>query len=148
MPFKLRVATEQEVPLNLPTDIDPEQNSYVRVRQATAGDNAERDADIEGQIERVYNPDRATFSVRTLGSAMRLRAKEAYLTLSGTNLQFEDGRPLFAFQRTGEQMRFAGTFEEFLTRWNLLPQPVADAISRAVYQVNPEWDPNRTFVRS
>lgn len=144
MPARLRKATVTRVPLSLPTDIDPEQDTYAEIRQARIGENVRR-AEMTKSIERTFDPNSSLISIKTSWNYEDQRAMEVYLTLAGTNLLDENGEPYFAFRRdrqTGE-MHFDGTFEDFRRRWDALPLVIADAFVQAVYQVNPEWDPNR-----
>lgn len=143
MPFKVAdVGTTKRVVLDLPKDLDPDQDTYVVVRRATTGDDIER-MDMSKGIRRVYKPGSDEVIIDTEWNMSKQQAFDVYLTLSDTNITDEEGKPFFPFARSQGVMRYHGTFTEFLLRWNKLPKAVSEAVIQAVYQVNPEWDPNR-----
>lgn len=137
----------KRVYLNLPTDIDPEQEMYVEIRPATQRDHEKRASlnsdfrqsqDEDGQIVMEYRIEYE-----------KQRRIEVYLTLADCNIEVPDpfdetGEkfvPLFRFRKEQGRMVLAMTEAEFNTAWGNLPQEVARSIHAAVLKVNPEWEP-------
>lgn len=150
----LPIPLEKKVPLNLPTDEDPAQIAEVSVRQATMSEQ-EQIADLISRDQRVYEYDEnekvAKQRFQSGYNYLELRRLQAYLTLTACNLDLPDAsdptniekaKPLFRFQRIDNKMRVSMTPSEFQTAWGSLPNHWVEAITNAVYEVNPQWNPS------
>lgn len=121
---------------------DPSGETFVTVRQATAGDEirisnlfAEQtqiwdDAEVgRVQLKRKWNFDERKRFI-------------AYLTMVGCNIETEEGEPLFRFTG-GPNPRLNMSQADFFKAWDMLPQNVADEIYDCILQLNPQWDFSR-----
>jgi hypothetical protein len=143
----LKIPLQQKVFLNLPTDIDPDQDTYVEVRQATQRE-VEKRADLTADASRIFRDGSQEVEVRQRWSVEEQKRLEVWLTLAGSNLVTEDSdhpegqRPLFRFQKIKNSYMLAMTEEQFKEAWGSLPEVVATSIHAAVLKVNPQWNPN------
>ena len=149
MPAVLKFPTEKKVLLNLPTHEDPEQDTYVVVRQATQQE-MERRADMNTSISRTYREGTKSVEVKGGSSMEEQRRVESYLTLSDCNIALpvvnskgEDTgeyEPAFKFRRIDGMIRVDMTPDQFSRVWGRLPSHWAKAIHDAVLTVNRQWD--------
>lgn len=146
--IKLPVVIQDRIPLNLSTDEDPEQSAYVEVRHATNEEESSV-SNLAKNTTRVFNND-GSQSVTTNYSGHDMRKLQAYLALTDCNLTVADDdhpedpdkdKPLFTFRRIDGKMRVDMNPIDFEKAWGKLPTKWADAVTRAVYKVNPQWDP-------
>jgi len=115
--------------------------AWVVVRQGTEGDNRRR-ADIESKFTLRWNKDGSADEVRDV-NRRELWAFEVYSVLCGVGNIFSDEageKPLFSFKRGKDYDSLACDFEEFKALYGELPSVVTNAMLRAVYQLNPDWD--------
>lgn len=147
MPVRIKFSKEVTVKLNLPEEVDPEQSATVKVRQASAGDEAKRQERVNGPQTRIYSPETDDVKVLYEFNPYYIRRLEAYLTLTGCDLEFEDPAkdefvPVFRFKTLASGAgRLDMQEEEFNERWDQLPTEVTDAINDAVWEVNQHWKP-------
>jgi hypothetical protein len=124
---------------------DDEGVAQVTVRQATEGENIERN-ELFSRTRRIYNDGKAEVTLEQDYNVRKLRRKEAYLTLGKVvGMVIEStGAELFKYADTGDgpRVRMAMSEDEFNQAWNRLPAPVAEEIVGYVHNVNPDWDPN------
>ena len=146
MPAILKLPVEKKIFLNLTTEDDPEQDTYVVVRQGTQKD-VERRADQTADASRIYRGTDEV-EIRTRWSLEEQKRLEAYLTLVDCNIVLVDDtddtktHALFKFQKINGRMSIAMTEEAFKAAWGQLNETWADAIHNAVLQMNPQWNPN------
>lgn len=122
---------------------DPDGDAIVTVRQATEGENIERN-ELFAKTRRVYNDGQTEVVLEQDYNIRKLRRKEAYLTLgSATGFEF-GGKELFDTKDDGDGPRIRGAMKEsaFNTSWNRLKGPMVEEIMEQIYLVNPEWNPN------
>lgn len=141
MPLKIIPVQAQRVRLNLDTSLDPEQDTWVEVNKATVGD-INKLADLGSRIERVYNQEDNTYSVITNWNPSTIACYKAFLVLAGCDILDENDKPMFSFKKFGSRMQVSTDFQVFQSVWAKLPAEIADAIMEAVYETNPEWDPD------
>jgi hypothetical protein len=141
MAFKLSAPIEKRIELNLPTDVDPDQDTYVVVAQATQRE-VERRAELFAVASRIFRDGAKEVEVKQRWSAYEQHRLEVYLCLADTNILDADGKPMFTFRKEGGRSRLAMSEEQFKVAWGKLPSVVADAIVEAVLEVNPDWNPN------
>ena len=143
--MKLKLPTESKITLNLSIEEDPQQEAYVIVRQATQRE-VERRAEVGSDASRIFREGDRSVEVRQKWNYEEQKRIEAYLTLVECNLTVDfDGedKPLFRFSRDANgRMRVAMTEQQFKDAWGFLPENIAEAIHKAVIEVNPQWGPN------
>lgn len=128
-------------PLALTTD--PEGEAIVTVRQATEGENIERN-ELFAKTRRIYNDGNSEVTLEQDYNIRKLRRKEAYLTLAtATGFVFQ-GDELFSTKDEGDGYRVRAAMKEgvFNAAWNRLPGPMVEEIVAHIYTINPEWNPN------
>jgi hypothetical protein len=144
MAVRLPVPEEKTVLLNLPIEQDPEQQASVKVRQATVGEQ-EALAELGATETRVFDQTTGRMTeIRARYNLLEIRRKQAYLTLVDCNLSNVDGSPLFPFKIAADgRMRVDLSEADFSKRWGLLPPEWAAKIVEAVFEANPQWNPDR-----
>jgi hypothetical protein len=126
---------------------DPEGVAQVTIRQAREGENIER-SELFARTQRVFDDTLVgTIRLETEYNQLRLRRKEAYLTLASiTGIQdAETGDEWFRSGETvdGASIRAVMSEAEFNRKWGLLPPDMVREIVRLVHRVNPTWNPER-----
>jgi len=120
-------------------DCPRKEQAWVRVRQATEGDQLQVSQRYE-DIEYTYTPDGSTMEKRT-SNVLEDRMFKAYLVLvEVANILDKKGKPVFKFKDGPDYPKFDGEYSEFQDRWALLPSVGADAIELAVLSLNRQWD--------
>jgi len=116
---------------------DPTGDTFVRVKQATTGDNAQRSL-LWAKTSLEWD-DKAQGRVRQYNeiSQAQIMAEEVWLTLLECNIGDEDGKPVFP----NIDIRARRPKDNFLTAWNSLPFEWAQEIHEAVLEANPQWNP-------
>jgi len=151
MALTLKPITVQRVNLNLSTEEDPEQDTWVEVRQATQKEQELRDS-LYAEQSRVYREGDAAFEIKSRYSYQEQKRMEVFLTLAGSNICYESKpgelKPLFVFKTVNGKMSLTANEEQFKEIWGQLPASVADAIHDAVLEVNPQWNPKSTSTKS
>lgn len=143
----IKVALDEEIPLNLPTDEDPSQEAFVRVRAVTQREN-ERWSQFGAQQKRSYDDDGRKFVVESDFNYEARKRLECYLAISGTNVEMPDpndetkSKPVFVFRKEHGKMVISMTEAEFAAAYGAMPQIWADAMHKAVLKKNPHWNPN------
>ncbi len=133
-------------PLSQPLALtsDPDGEALVVVRQATEGENIDRN-EMFAKTRRVYNDGNTEVVLEQDYNIRKLRRKEAYLTLaSATGFLDDKGTEMFRSDDKGDGPRVRAAMQEgaFNAAWNKLPAPVVEEIIAQVYVTNPEWNPN------
>lgn len=148
MALKLKTVQEISVPLNLPVDEDPDQEAFVVVRQASRAED-DRRSQLGSTSSRIYREGSKEVEVKGSYVYADQQRLEVFLTLCDCSIEIPDltktdtYKKLFRFQRgTDNKLRVAMSEADFNTAWGLLPADWAEAVHRAVLQVNPKWDPN------
>lgn len=128
---------------------DPrKEQAWVRVRQATEGDELQVSQYRAEASEMLWRRDGNALEKRTKGM-LEERMFRAYLVLiDAANIFDLDGKPLFEFKDGDDYPKFKGTYAEFQDRWALLQPEVADAIELAMYETNPQWDTLRALMET
>lgn len=119
---------------------DPSGETWVRIKQATMGEDAvlsalwaktswEFDDDDRGKVKQYNDVSRA-----------QITGEQVRLTLLECNITDHEGKPLFLTVHNPE-----GKYERelFYQAWSKLPASWAAEIHEAVLQVNPQWRPGR-----
>lgn len=150
MPALLKVPLSTRIMLDLPTDEDPDQDTYVEVRQASQRD-VEAINDLSAEVTRVFSgKNNESVSLKSKWSQAERERTQVFYTLADANigseevdLKTKEARtvPLFRFQRIDGAMRICQTQDEFNKAWGKLPPHWARAIHNAVLALNPQWDP-------
>jgi len=147
MPAVLKLPIQKKIFLTLDTESDPDQDTYVEVRQATQRE-VERRAELTADASRIFRSGTQEVEVKQRWSIEEQKRLEVYLTLAGSNIQAppdSDGaatHSLFRYRKDGGKMVLSMSEAEFNDAWGLLPEEWAEAIHDAVLQVNPQWNPN------
>ena len=116
---------------------EPDDTSFVQVKVATVGDMGQ--IQLKAAVEkRTINEDRSVTIEGKPYVQENDRAFKAFLLMVDCNLQRTENVPLFAFK----DGKFAGSFEDFLKVWNIMPVELADKIFDRVIECNPTLDPN------
>lgn len=149
MPVSIKIPVAQTINLNLPSDEDPDGEAEVKVRPATQREVEMRAASSKAKHILRDNGDQEI--VNELNYQAQ-KALEVYLTLTDCNIvvpkianpeKADDYKPAFRFATEANgRSRVSMTKDEFLEVWGMLPQNWADAIHKAVLEVNPQWNPN------
>lgn len=143
MPIKLTAPIYETFELD---EIDAqfgEQNedaTVITVRQATQYHHEQRQG-LMGSLERKFRAEEPEHvSLIQNFSLEELMREEVWLTLCESNIQDEDGSPLFPSKQTSEgRPVLAMRKHEFYKAWGKLPPVVANAIHKRVIQVNIMW---------
>lgn len=149
MPAKLKIAVEEKIFLGLDTEDDPDQDTYVVIRQASQAETEKR-TELTAEASRVFRTidSRTEVEVKQRWSIEEQKKLEVFLTLVGCNItvggenEGEKERPLFRFSKSGSRSILAMSEEEFNEAWGRLPTHWATKIHDAVLKVNQDWDPN------
>jgi hypothetical protein len=120
-------------------DCPREEQAWVKVRQATEGDQlqvSQRYADSEV----VWQADGSAKETRSTNT-LEDRMFKAYLVLvDAGNITDKGDNPVFGFSEKGDYPKFKGTWSQFKEKWSVLPPAAASAIELALYKLNPQWD--------
>jgi len=115
-------------------EVDPDAPT-ITIRQATTGENRHR-AELFSMASYVINdPELGANEIRQKINPMEIARKEAFLTLAGSTLTYDDDTPVFVFKDN----RLAMSESHFNTVWDSLPANITALISKFVRQVNPNW---------
>lgn len=120
---------------------DPEGVAKVTVRQASQGENIQRQ-DAGSTRRQVWGDDTDKMAIEFDYNFLELQRKEAYLTLASvTGIEDEFGNPLFRSAETsrGARVSAAMSEDEFNAAYNKLPAEVCEEIAGYVHEVNPSW---------
>lgn len=119
-------------------DCPPAEQAWVKVRQATEGDQlqvSQRYAESE-----VYWQTDGSIKEKRSTNMLDDRMFKAYLVLvDAGNIVDSEGAPLFEFKDSDDFPRFKGTYSKFKERWSQLPPVAATSIEMALYSLNPQW---------
>lgn len=115
---------------------DPTGETWVRVKQATTGDNYVRSGLWANAALEWDDAHQGKVKQYTQVSAAEIVAVEVRLALLESNIEDENGKPLFPALRPGERR----DIRSFEAAWSKLPLGWADEIYEAVLAVNPQWD--------
>lgn len=150
----IKTPTTRKCKLNLPTSIDPEQEGFVEVRQATQREQ-ERLAQMDYETVRTYRSEATdgkpaqAVDVRFKWTIPEQQRLMAYLTLAGSNIEMPDpdnsekAIALFDFKKDPQgRMRVNMTEPQFAEAWGILSPDFVNAIMNCVYEVNPQWKPD------
>lgn len=114
---------------------DGGESTWVEIRQARFGENDKRGRALATYKRKIMDDGTATLeSILDISSLYRL---EIMLTLAGTNITDESGKPLFKFR--GE--RVVMKEKDFEAALSMLPDDVVQFIHDKVIEVNPHWSP-------
>jgi hypothetical protein len=102
------------------------------VRQATQAQH-ERRSDLFSRLTSRVGNDPSIVEIVTRFSFPELQRIECFLALKGSNLEDENGEPLFRFKNG------VITERDFNEVWGKLPPLVADEIHEKVLLLNPTW---------
>jgi hypothetical protein len=110
----------------------------VAIRQATALD-IERRAELTARVRATHGPD-GTYATERDWNYPRIQRLEVYLTLADSNIEDEDGKPLFKFKKgkTGIP-ELAMSEAEFNDAWKKLPWIVCEEMHECAIRTNPQW---------
>ena len=115
-----------------------DKRAWVTVRQATAGDfrrvsnsgGPRKTQYLEGVRTDIWNDDWA-----------EAWAMQSYCCLTGAgNIEGPDGKPIFTFESHSDYHKVKMSFDTFLARHDTLAKVVTNAIRKAVWSLNPDWD--------
>lgn len=146
----LPVPEQRDIVLDLPEFRDADEKVSVSVRQATNSEQEYIAKEFSNREERIYSADTDDVKIVYNYNILELRRIQAYLTLTDCNIQVPDAaepnnqdkaQPLMRFATLNGKRQVSMTKDEFAIAWGKLPQVWADAISRAIFQVNPQWNP-------
>jgi hypothetical protein len=128
---------------------DPrKEQAWVKVRQATEGDELQVSQYRAEASELLWRQDGNAMEKRTKGM-LEERMFRAYLVLiDAANIFDPHGEPLFEFEEGDDYPKFDGNYSKFQDRWGLLHPEVADAIELAMYETNPQWDVMRALLEA
>ncbi len=136
---KIYLSEISEEVAKLEGDCDKKEMAWVIVRQATEADNMQR-ADKESDITLEYG-DGGKVTERRRTNLRERWAYEVYTSLHDAgNIFAPGGKELFTFMDKGDYQKVKGGFKKFMDDYGSLGSAVTNAIRRAVYTVNPDWD--------
>ena len=140
MPFKLVPVLTKKVFLELNSDEDPSNDTWVEIRQATQAEQEAR-AEITATATREYKTGSNVVAVTQRWTPEEQMRMEVFLTLAGTNILDENEKPVFVFRPVDGKKKLDMSMEAFAAVWGHFPSSVAKAIHDAVLEVNPQWNP-------
>ena len=115
-------------------EVDPDAPT-ITIRQATTGENRRR-AELFSMASYIINdPELGANEIKQKINPMEIARMEAYLTLAGSTLCYDDDTPVFSFRND----KLAMSETQFNAVWDSLPANVTLLISNFVRQVNPNW---------
>lgn len=113
-------------------EVSEKERTFIDVRQAAQGENEERN-ELFAEFQRQYMSNGDVY-VRSRLSFDDIRRKECFLTICASNIQAEDGNPLWLFSNG----RFRSE-EEFKAGWAILEPYIVEEIHENVLKANPHW---------
>lgn len=149
MPVILPAPRDEKIMLYLPTDEDPSQEAFVRVRYATIAEETSI-SKFAARHETQFLDSNGLATFKSDFSQLELQRMRAYLTLADCNISLpseseptnpDKATPIFTFQRIAGAVRVNMTEDEFNQAWGKLPTEWASAIVKAVLEVNKQWNP-------
>lgn len=130
------------------SDCPKEECAWVKVRQATEGDQLQVSQHRAEASELLWLQDGNAMEKRSKG-ALEERMFRAYLVLTDAGNLFDaKDNPLFTFKEGDDYPKFDGSYAKFKKCWGQLHPQVADAIELAMYETNPQWDVMRAFLEA
>lgn len=113
--------------------------TIITIRQATQLQN-ERRFNQFATIKQRFIPGDDEVEISQRFSPPELMRVEAFLTLTGSNITSDDGKPLFNFKSDKNGRTVLDMSEKaFELAWGELPNLVAVEIHEKVLEVNPTW---------
>ena len=133
MALKLAAPIEKEFTLDETDQHYCTEGTRVTIRQAAQAQH-ERRSNLFATLTREYLDENEDGVVRLVQrfNLPELMRMEAYLTLVESNIEDENGSPLF---------RPGMSESQFAKSWGKLPQIAAYEIHKKVLEVNPDWKP-------
>lgn len=123
-----------------PIKMDEEGKATVTFRQARTGDNIEL-ANLFNEQSRVFGNDDKVELKQTWNYEI-VKRKRVFLVLVGASeLDDENGAPLFRFTEGKNGPRLAMSEGEFNKIWATLPEELTEELHTYCCIVNPQWNP-------